>query len=336
MPVVPAANGYVVGIHKQADEATVGTVADYTVPVFSATGGPIAEHRRIEVTDSATIEGDTYKGPTSWAKTIEIPALGASLGAFLQAYWPTDTKTSSGPSIHTFSGMGGTQSWIAMYETFTAGTLTNTFAKGLASSFGFSATADGGPARIQFSAVGQTPSITAYTVTTADTLTNGYFTLQAASAAVNIDVDTANSAPGSSTEKIQSITLTSDRGATPLPIVDSTTVSNIGQGKVQNSLQMTVLYSSWDAYHASYFGSVAGTAASATRVDGALLITCKHTVQATWELSFYVPAVTFFVEPPQPDAGGAPLTLNVSGFIQKAGSGDHIQPVLKNSVTTAY
>lgn len=336
MPVVPAANNYLLGIHKQTDEATVGTVADYSLPVYTSTGGPSADIRRIEVTDSASIEGDPYKGPTSWAKDAEFPALGASLGRFLQSIWPTDTKTGSGPYVHTYTGLGGTQPWVAMYDTFGAGTLTQTYAKGLATKIGFTATADGGPLRVQYGAVGQAPSITAYTVTTADALTNGYFTLQQASTSVLIDVDTANSAPGSETESVQSVTITVDRGVTPQPIADSVNVSNIAQGKLTTGVQMSFLYTSWDAYHASYFGSVAGTAASSTIVKGAMLVTFQHTVQATWNFTIYIPSLVFHVDPPAPDAGGAPLTLTVNGYATKPSAGDHIQPVLTNGVSAAY
>jgi hypothetical protein len=336
MPVAPAANAYILGIHKQTDEATVGSVADYTLPVYSATGGPQAEMRRIEVTDSTSIEGDPYKGPTSWQKTLEVPALGASTGRFLQAMWPTDTKTSSGPSIHTFSGLGGTQSWYSLYETFTAGTLTNTFGKGLCTSLGYTATQDGGPLRLQAGFVGEVPSITAYTVTTADVLANGYFTLQQASTSILIDLDTANAAPTLETEAMESITITVDRNVTPQPIADSVAVANLGQGKLTTGVQMTWLYQSWDAYHASYFGSVAGTAASSTIVKGALQLLFQHTVQATWNLTIYIPSIVFIVDPPVPDAGGAPLKLTVNGFATKPTSGDHIQPTLLNGVTTAY
>jgi hypothetical protein len=151
-----------------------------------------------------------------------------------------------------------------------------------------------------------------------------------------MDVDTANTAPTLEPESVQSITITVDRGVTPQPIADSVTVSNIAQGKLTTAIAMTWLYSSWDAYHASYFGAVAGTAASSIIVKGALKLTFQHSVEATWNLTLYVPSVVLFVDPPAPDAGGAPLALTVNGFATKPTSGDHIVPVLTNGVATAY
>jgi hypothetical protein len=334
--IATASNNYILGVHKQTNESTVGTVASYGVPVYSADVGPRKEARRIEVTDAASWEGDIYYGPSSWSAQAEFPAFADSLGRFLQLLWPTDTTTGAGPYTHTFSGLGGTQSWCALYARWGAGSKKHTFGKGQATGISFAVDQDGGPLRVGFSATGQTVTDESSTVTTTNALTDGHLTLQASGASFYFDPDTPNSAPGSSAESFTSFNLQIDRAITPQPTVDSPTVSILGQGKGSTTLSMSMLYSSWDVFNASYFGAVAGTSLSSTKVQGAAKLTFKHTVQAGWNLSLYLPAVTFMVEPPQPNPSGDALQFTVNGYVEKPSSGDHVQPVLINAVSGSY
>jgi hypothetical protein len=222
MPVVPASNSYTLGIHKQTNESTVGTVADYSMPVYSAEVGPTEDLRRIEVTDAASIQGDPYKGPQSWTAAFEMPAFGSSLGRLLQALWPTDTISGAGPYTHTYSGLGGTQSWISMYTNWVnAGTFSQTFGAGLCSGMTFTSTAEGGPLRIGFNAIGQAASVAAFTVTNAETLALGYFQLQATGAKIELDVDTPDVNPSSQPEKVRNVTIGIERAVGPEPVADA-------------------------------------------------------------------------------------------------------------------
>lgn len=339
MPVATASNGFLVGLHKQTNESTVGTTAEYSVPVYSADIGPRSDFRRIEVTDSAAIEGDVYKGPLSWSGSFETPAFAAPLGVILQSLWPTDTKTGVGPYNHAFSGLGGTQSWVAWYTNWSsASAYKQTFGKGLATNVTFTCDQDGGPLRVATSAVGQTVTKEAHTVTTAAALADGYFTLQATGCKIELDVDTPNVNPSTQPEKIRNFALSVSRSVSPQPVADSALVTVLGQGKVENTLSMEFLYSSFDAYEASYFGAVGGTSLSSTVVTGALELTANHTVQTggTWQLLIYIPAVVFVVTPPTPNPDGSPLALSITGYIQKPTSGDHVVPTLINGVSAAY
>jgi hypothetical protein len=338
MPIVPAANSYTFGIHKQTNEATVGTVADYSLPVFGSPGVmPVEDLKRIQVTDANSIQGDPYKGPQSWSAQVEFPAYGSALGRFLQAMWPTDSISGAGPYTHTYTGLGGTQPWISLYTNWVnAGAFQQTFGKGLASSIGFTSTADGGPMNVQFGAIGQEVTVASFTVTNAETLALGYFQLQATGAKIELDVDTPDVNPSTQPEKIRSVTVTVDREVSPEPIADAFVVSNLSQGLVVPSLQMEFLYTSWDAYRGSYFGTVAGTAASPTVLYGAVEITWKHSVQAGWSFVLYIPKVALRALQPQPDPGGAGIALAVEGAIAKPASGEHVQPILINGTTPAY
>jgi hypothetical protein len=337
MPVAPAANSFTLGIHKQTNEATVGTVADYSMPVYTGAVLPVEDLRRVEVTDAASIQGDPYKGPQSWSADVTGPAYGTALGRFIQALWPTDTVTGTGPYTHTFSGLGTTQPWVSMYTNWVnAGAFQQTFGKGLGSSVGFTSTADGGPLEVAFSAVGQEVSVGSFTVTTAEALANGYFQLQATGAKIELDVDTPDVNPSTQPEKIRNVTVVVDRGVTPEPVADSFTVSTLGQGLVVPSMTMEFLWTSWDAYRASYFGAVVGSAASPTIVYGAVEITWKHSIQAGWEFRIYIPRVALRAGAPSPDPSGPAIALPIEGAIGKPATGDHVQPVVINGTSAAY
>src|SRR5512143_2164449 len=110
--LVTNSNAYSFGIAKQASGTAVAGTAAYSLPVYSADLTPTYELNFVEVTDASSIQGDPYKGPTSWTGSVETPMLGASLGAFLVGMWPTDTPSGTAPAVHTFSGLGGTQPFV--------------------------------------------------------------------------------------------------------------------------------------------------------------------------------------------------------------------------------
>jgi hypothetical protein len=337
VPVVTPANSYLLGIFKQTNEATVGTVATYSLPVFSADVGPRYDLRRVEVTDAESIEGDPYKAPSFWTATTEFPAFANSLGTFLQSLWPTDTTTGAGPYVHTFSGLGGTQSWIALFsEWVNASNYEQTFGKGIATGITFAATADGGPLRVGFTAMGQTVTKQANTVTTANVLTDGYYSLQLTSASIEADFDSPNANPAVPITNVRDVSINVARGATPEPTADGTTVTNIGLGKVTSGGSLTLLYDTFGAYEASYLGSVGGTTLSPTILYGALALNFKHSVSATSLLEIYVPKVQFMVTPPTPDPSGAALTQTVTLNMAKPTTGSRVQPILTNDVSASY
>jgi hypothetical protein len=338
VPVVAANNNFLLGIAKQTNEATTASTATYSVPVFGGVGAtPTYEEGRVEVTDASSIQGDSYKKPSSWMAETRFPAFSRSLGTFLQSIWPTDTATGTAPTkSHAFSGLGGTQPWMAVYREWPgAGAFEETFGKGLATGIGFSATQDGGPLEIRYTAIGQTPTVAAYTVTTADDLTQGYFTLQSATATIKTDLDTPDVTPTVSATNVQAVTINVDRNASMVPTADAVTLTNVSVGKVVPSGTATFIWNDWDAYRATFYGAVAGTAASAVTVNGALKLNFTHTTEVS-TFSLYVPKVQFKATSPEPSPSGDPITFEVALNIQKPASGDHVQPTLINNITPAY
>ena len=339
MPIVTPANNYYLGVHKQTNEATVGTVADYAFPVYGGRPTPVYDVGDINVTDAASIAGDTFKKPSSWImEGVTTPAFDDGLGTLLQGLWPTDTPSGSAPSrVHAFSGLGGTQSWMSFYGRWPgAGTKYHTFGKGIASGMTFESTQDGGPLIIGYSALGQTVTDEASTVTVTDALTSGYFSLQAASSYIKSDPDTPNVAPSVALTNVQNVKVELIRNASAEPTVDSATVSNIAQGKLSFAVSMEWLWNDWTVFNSNYFGAVGGTTLSGTQVTGALELFWKHTVSATSTFKLYIPSIVFAVEMPEPNPDGSPLRMAMTGRVQKPSSGDHIVPTLTNNVTPAY
>jgi hypothetical protein len=336
--LVVAANNHLVGIAKQTNGTTPATNAIYSLPVYASELDGRFELNRVEVTDAASLQGDPFKTPSFWqGNGISFPAFAAQMGAFLQSLWPTDTITGAGPYTHTFSGLGGTQSWYSLFHEWPSAAATERrFSGGLGSYISFAGDSGGGPLRISYNAMGTTYENLSYTAGTTALLSDGWFQLQLASSTIELDYDTPNVNPSVAATWIRSYEITVEREVTAEPTADAFTVSNLGQGRVICGGTLEMLYNSWDAYNATHFGAVAGTAQSPTIVYGALDLNFKHTVQAGWTFELYVPKVMFTVGPVVPNPDGSALTQPVTLNIATPAAGSPVQPILVNAVTPAY
>jgi hypothetical protein len=339
MPILTPSNNYILGAHKQSAEGTVGTVADYGFPVYGGRPTPVYDVGDINVTDAAAIAGDTFKKPSSWIlEGVTTPGFDDGLGTLLQGMWPTDTASGAIPSkSHAFSGLGGTQPWMSYYGRWPgAGPKYHTFGKGIETGLTFESTADGGPLIVGFSAVGQTVTDEASTVTTTCATTSGYFSLQAASSYIRGIPNVPNAAPATPLTNVSNVKVEIIRNATAEPTADSTSVANIAQGKVSFAVSMDWLWNDWTVFNMNYFGASAGTTLSGTQVTGALELFWKHSVSATSTFKLYIPALVFAAEMPEPNPDGSPMRMTVTGRVQKPSSGDHIVPTLVNNINAAY
>lgn len=336
--LVVSANNHLVGIAKQTNGTTPATNATYSLPVYASELDGTFELNRVEVTDAASLQGDPYKGPSSWAGNgISFPAFAAQMGAFLQSLWPTDTITGAGPYTHTFSGLGSTQSWVSLFHEWPSAAATERrFSGGLGSYMSFAGDAAGGPLRLSYNAVGTTYENLSYTPGTTAALADGWFQLQLASSSIEFDYDTPNANPTVAMTWVRSYEVTVARDVTPEPTADAGSVSNLGQGRVVCGGTLEMLYNSWDAYNATHFGAVAGTSQSTTIVYGALDFNYKHTVQAGWTFELYIPRVMFHVGPVVPNPDGSALVQPVTLEIATPTTGSPVQPILVNGVTPAY
>ena len=335
MPLTTPSNNYIVGLAKQTNEVTIPTVEEYGAPVFSGTPMPVESVDRIAVTDAAAIDGDPFKlGDQHWEATnLVFPAFGAQLGRLLQSLWPTDTKSGAGPYVHTYSGLGSSTPWIAMYHTdILGGAVEWTYEAGQCAGMSFSADESGGPLRVGFNAVGKRPTVASYTnATPQSTSTDGYFTVKGAVLKYEAD----NATPVTEVN-VQSFNLAVNRPVTPLATADGQSVAYIGIGKVSFDFTMTLLKDDHEMVRGAFFGGVAGSTPSLTIPTGSVEINCVHTVTGTHAFKITIPKVALFETPPEPDPAASPLTAAITGYIFKPAAGDHVQPVLTNAVSTVY
>jgi hypothetical protein len=332
MPIAPSAGAYEVGIAKQVDETTIPTIARYSLPVFSGRPRPVQSTQRVEVTDAASIVGDEYKLPDiHWEADTTFPAFAAPLGVFLQSLWPTDTITGAGPFTHTFSGLGATGPWVAMFDDFTNATKEAIYEAGQCAGMTFTVTEAGGPLQVGYRAVGKRPTDAAYTVTTPATLADGYF--QAVGAVFQFDEDTGTAITHNN---IQQATVTVDKPITPLATANGTAVTNLGITRLTPSMTLSLYWEDWASYKNTFFGTISGTTPLSTFQSGQVILNYVHTLQPTWSFKLTMDKVWMRITPPDPDPAGNPLILAVEGSILKPTSGDHVKPVLINAVTPAY
>lgn len=319
---------------KQTNEATVPTVAEYGFPVFSGRPLPVHDTDRVQVTDAASIQGDAYfQAGEYWTADVTAPAFEATLGRWLTGMWPTDTKTGAGPFTHTMSGLGTQPLFWTMWS-LPGGSLAlpESFGKGVCSGLTFSFDENGGPLQVEVQAVGQVPAVvSAPTITLSEALTNGYY--RAVGAVLKYEEDSAT--PVAQTN-IQNVTLAVTREVTPVKTADGVNVAYLAQGLVAIELTMTLVWANWDAYRATYYGAVAGTAASSVMVAGSVELNFIHTVNATSNLKITVPKVALIATPPEPNPDGSPLTVTINAQVLKPASGDHVQPVLVNQQAATY
>jgi hypothetical protein len=338
--LVQTANDWNVAIARQTNESTISTTPAVSFPVFSGRPQPVQEVDRVNVTDASAIQGDPYKKPNEhWEADLVVPGNDRVVGEFVNTLYVTDTFTVDTPTAgvgrHVMSGLGsGSTAWFAMYsqQSF-AGSLKETFEAGQGAGVSFSATEDGGPARLGFKFVGKRPTAatTINAATSATDLTNGYYT--ATGGTLQYEAD--NSTPVTETN-IRNFTLNIDRAVTPEPTADSVSVSLLSLGKVEPALQMELLWTKWDEYRASYYGAVAGTAPSSTLVAGSWKVTLPHSSNANLSLVLTVDKVVLVADPPQPNPDGGPLIVPINGYIMKPASGDHVKVTVFNLKNTTY
>jgi hypothetical protein len=336
MPLTQASNNFIVGLHKQTNEATPGTVADYSFPLLTSDRPmPVQDTAVIQVTDAASIRGDLFKqAGEHWEATVVTPAFDAMLGTMLQSMWPTDTPSGAAPSrSHVFTGLGSVPPFISMYSNFSSGSISETYAAGICSGIEFEFSTER-PLKVTYHAVGETPSVAAFTVTTAQTLADGFFTpLAAANGNLKFEEDSLTAVTQTN---IVGGKVSVMRDVTPVMTADGATVKYLAQGLVAVDVHLDLVWANWDAYRASFYGAVAGTAASPTLPSGSLSLAFGHSSSATSILTINVDKLAWLTDPPVPNPDASPLMVSADLAVLKPAAGDHAKITLVNNVTPAY
>src|SRR5262245_7823110 len=151
MPFTNPSNRFIWGLSKQVAEGTIPTTEEFGMPVYgSGRPMPVQTFSRVDVTDSSSLVGDSYKqGDIHWETDVVVPAFPAPLPKIVVGWWPTDTVTGAGPFTHTHSGLGNTPAFFANYHTdLLAGSVEETYEAGIMSEFSLSGDQEGGPAKV--------------------------------------------------------------------------------------------------------------------------------------------------------------------------------------------
>ena len=165
------------------------------------------------------------------------------------------------------------------------------------SEFSISGDGTGGPAKVGAKYVGKRPTVATYTNATPQvTGTDGYFTFSGAVLQYEVDSGT----PATETN-IQSLSLVVSRPVTPIATADSVSVGYLALGKVEASVNMTLLMDDHEAFRATFYGAVGGSTPSATIVHGSVKFNLVHSITGTHSASFTMDKVWLQAEPPQPD-----------------------------------
>jgi len=334
MPIAPPSNNWLVGLAKQTAEGTVPTTAEYAFPVFSGRPLPVHDQDRVAVTDAASIQGDAYfQAGEYWTADVTLPTFSDTTGRILTGFWPTDTPTGTAPTrSHVYTGFGTQPLFWTMWS-LPGGSLAlpESMSKGICSGITFSFDENGGPLQTEVTATGQVPAVvTTPTITVTNAITAGYF--RTVGAVLKFEEDSAT--PVAQTN-IQQCSLKVSRDVTPMKTADGVNVAYLAQGLVAIELTFQLVWANWDAYRASYYGAVAGSAASSTMVAGSVELNFVHTVEVS-TFKLVVPKVALIADPPEPNPDGSPLTVNINAQVLKPAAGEHVQPTLINNVTPAY
>ncbi|MGH2373043.1 MAG: hypothetical protein ACRDIC_06135 [bacterium] len=333
MGLTTPSNKFIWGLAKQTNESTIATIEEFGMPVYSGRSMPVQTFSRVDVTDASSIVGDSYKqGDIHWEADVVLPAFGNPLPKLLVGLHPTDTLTGVGPFTHTMSGLGAVPAFFTTFNTdLLGGAVEETFEAGIMSEYSFSGTQEGGPARVGVKYVGKRPTIASYTNATVQTISaDGYYTFTGGSMKYEVDAAT----PVVETN-IQTCSLLVSRPVTHQPTVDSTSVNFLALERVECSFSMTLLMANHEAYRATFFGAVAGSTPSTTKVQGSVELNFVHSVQGTWNAKVNLDKAVFVASPPQPDPAASPLLVTINGMIDKPTAGDHVKWVVINGSNVA-
>jgi len=338
MPLAPTTGRFLVGLHKQSAEGTVGTVSDYTTPLMTGDRPvPVQDTAVLAMTDGASITGDTFKlAGEHWEANFAHVAWDDMLGTELVGLWPTDTPSGTAPSrLHTFTGLGNTPPFMAVYaDEFASGTLSETFGKGICSGIDFDFNASQRELRVTYHAVGQTPTVATFTSTVTEAVGNGFFLpLAPANGILKFDEDSGTPATH---VNIVGGKVSIERPVTPVQTADGVAVGYLALGLVTATAHLDIVFETMDAYRSTFYGAAAGTAASSTFPSGSVDLTFGHSVSATSIFEIKLDKVAFLTTPPAPDPAASPLVVAVDLAVLKPASGDIVKPLLTNNVTAAY
>ena len=325
------------GIATQTAEGSGASNPTYAHPAFSGLPHPVQSVSPFPVVDADGFRQGLYKADEHWECDTVVPAFPASAGTYIKGMLPTDTKSgSSDPYTHAFT-LTGTIPWETVFAK-RPGAQYEKYVDGLMSELSLDFSAADPFIRVGAKFVGKTPSKlgSAYTPGTTESLAPGneYFTTVGATLKLNIDASPATT----TITNVASGTLRVTREVADVPTVDSLTPVYVYAGFYDIGCSLELVWQDYNAFAATYFGSVSGTTPSATIVSGAFDFTFPAQGNSNHSLQVVSKQMTFLLnDPPDIDPGGGAVTLTIEGIATRPATATDIFTVtLKNAVGTAY
>ena len=335
MTTATAANGGELGIAVQVSEGTGIANPKYTHPIYGGLPMPNESIKAMDITATTSVIPGYYKTQTWGEFDTTFPALPLSIGMWLQAFMGVDVVAPVGTHTFTFSDAAqlfytvfgkrpGTPIYTRLVDTtitdlnflFTAGEVLKCNVKGKA----YTATEV---------AAYTPPSATTSTAAELMSTPGPFYDLNGSTLKLNVD-----STPAAATvTNIISGAINLSR-AVNLIQTNAQSPGTRVIGQFGGGLTLKVVWTDYQAYLATYYGSKTAanaTAQSPVMVKGSFsgLFQVAPTVSATQTLTLNLPSVFIRVPaPPDVDVTAGPLEMDLAGVFEAPSSGAVASAVL--------
>jgi hypothetical protein len=342
MTTLQRGNDAEVGVDVQAGENSLAANPEHAFPIVSGLPKPVQDGADIEVSDTTPLVTGFYKKKQWWEADLVWYALPRSLGHFIKGILPTLVTTGAGPYTHTFTpdttGTYNTPPFLTLFSRRPGGPLFEKFGDGTVTDLEFNFS-QGEMLQTHCKLMGYTPSVlgSTYTagVTEAITSAGTYLTYVGATVKIEEDSQTPATTNGG---YVQSGTLGFHR-AVSLEQTTALNPSHRGVGKFSVGGNFDVLWYNYEAYRATYYGAVGGSASSLVPVFGSLdfLFQVGPTADATQTLQIQFPQTQLYLnEPPDSNTSGDPVHVAIDLKTSKPTSGSQATVILKTILPATY
>lgn len=324
-----------IGIALQSAEGTGMGTAAFSHPLVSGLPKPVETINDMGITELSTnLVPGIYKSEQHWEADLSWWATPRATGVWLKAILSSLSTSGAGdPYTHTFTP-AASPSFATLFAT-APGTAYRKFVDGTIAEFNFNFQA-GEPLICNAKLQGYTPSDLsgAYdsTVTEAIASSGSWFSMVGAT----LKVDNASTPASTTVATIKSGTISLSRDL-ELHQTDGFNPEHRSVGKFRVGLSLELIYSNYQLFKATHYGSTTGTDSSALPVFGSVDFTFAQapTSSANRTLQLQMPNVALRVpEPPDADPSGGPVMVSVAGMTAKPSSGEIFTAILKSSDST--
>jgi hypothetical protein len=317
---VPASNVYTLGFAKQTAKGTPAAAPAYLTRVTSADIAPAPSRERVEETGTGRDGGDRYTTVISVEGGAEFVCRPKLLGLVLYGVLGAKAVSGTTPSFEHVLTPADDQPYLTVWRKL-ANTLWEQFDDCKIVEANFSAEA-GAPLMVELTINGLMP-----TRLTSDPVGGAIETgipLMFSGSTYDIEAEANNAI------REVAININAEQN-----LIQTNQVYNsfVEPGLRTIEVNYTELFQDLDRYNKTIYGSDSGTAAAEEIYHGAFECTFGDTVDGPG-ITFTVPNLAFMTAPLEPDPGGDPLEMEVTGEADTPDSGSIVEATLINDVAS--